>query len=121
MIVIMIVAHFVVKKGTRHVVRWTSGIAFVLAVVIIANMVSYGPIYSNVSVVLNGGGVELSDETVEASTAIVQELGEEGMVLVKNDGLLPLSDTPPITIPVPLTTPTFLIFKRPMPLWTALI
>ena len=90
MIVVLVVAHWV-KKGTRHVVRWSAVLAFLTAVVIVANMVCYGPLYDNVSVMLNGSSVELSEETKQNSRDLVKQLGEEGIVLVKNEGLLPLS------------------------------
>ena len=54
------------------------------------NMVCYGPLYTNLSVVLNGGGT-VSDEAKAASNEVIKKVGEEGMVLVKNNGLLPLS------------------------------
>ncbi|MCD8189224.1 MAG: glycoside hydrolase family 3 C-terminal domain-containing protein [Clostridiales bacterium] len=91
LIVVLIAAHWV-KKGTRHVVRWSAVVAVVLVIGILANVICFGPMYSTLSAVLNGS-VELSDETLEASSAIVQELGEEGIVLAKNDGTLPLEGT----------------------------
>lgn len=90
-IVVMIAARFVVKKGTRHVVRWTSVVAFVLAVLVIVNMICYGPMYPLVSVFLNASAVQISDDVVGNSKNVIKQTGEEGMVLLKNDGLLPLS------------------------------
>ncbi len=91
MIVVLIVA-FKAKKGFAHIIRWQAILAFILVVAIVANSICYGPMYSTVSTVLNGSSIELSEETVAASEAIIQEVGEEGMVLVKNTGLLPLSE-----------------------------
>ncbi len=91
LIVVLIAAHWV-KKGTRHVVRWSAVVAVVLIIGILANVICYGPMYSTLSPVLNSS-VDLSDETIAASTAVVQELGEEGIVLAKNDGTLPLDGT----------------------------
>ena len=39
MILVMAAAHFLVKKGTRHVVRWSAGVAWVLVVAVIANLI----------------------------------------------------------------------------------
>lgn len=91
MILVMVAAHFVVKKGTRHVVRWTSAVAFVLAVLIVVNMICYGPMYATVSGVLNASRAEISDDVTGNSREVVKETAEEGMVLLKNNGLLPLS------------------------------
>ena len=89
-IVVMVAAQFVAKKGPRHVVRWTGALAGVLAIVLVVNLVCFGPMYGMVSGVLNASKAEISDDVVANSLAVVQETGEEGMVLLKNDGLLPL-------------------------------
>lgn len=90
-IVIMVLAHFFVKKGTRYVVRWSAGVAWVLLVTVIVNVVCFGPMYNNVSIILNSTG-EVSEETAAASKEIIEEVGAEGMVLLKNDNVLPLSE-----------------------------
>lgn len=45
MIVVMIGAHWFAKRGTRHVVRWSAAVAWVVCVVVIANVICYGPIW----------------------------------------------------------------------------
>lgn len=91
MIAVMALAHFFVKKGTRHVVRFTAGIAWILTVTVLVNVICFGPMYNNVSIILNSTG-EVSEETAAASKEVIQEVGEEGMVLLKNSNqLLPLS------------------------------
>jgi beta-glucosidase len=92
LIVAMIGAHFV-KKGKRHIVRWEAAIAFVLTVVVIVNMICYGPMYATVSGVLNASKAEISDDVVANSKEVIKEVAEEGMVLLKNDGLLPLDSS----------------------------
>lgn len=89
-IVIMVAAHFVVKKGARHVARWTAGLAGILAVLFIANQICFGPLYPMLSGVLNASKAQISDDVVGNSMAVIEEVGDEGMVLVKNNGLLPL-------------------------------
>ena len=91
LIVVMVAAHFVAKKGTRHVVRWSGALSFSLALVLIVNLICYGPMNAIVSGVLNASKAEISDDVAGNSRAVVQEAAEEGMVLVKNNGLLPLS------------------------------
>lgn len=91
MIAVMALAHFFVKKGTRHLVRFTAGIAWILTVTVLVNVICFGPMYNNVSIILNSTG-EVSEETAAASKEVIQEVGEEGMVLLKNSNqLLPLS------------------------------
>ncbi len=79
------------KKGFRHVVRWQAVLAFVAIIAVMANMICYGPMYSNVSGFLNAAKVDLSDETVAQSREMVKKLGEEGLILAKNEGILPLA------------------------------
>lgn len=97
-IVVMIAAHFVVKKGARHVVRWTAAVAWVAAAAIIVNLICFGPMKSNIAGALNAKKADFSADTVANSEAVIREVGEEGMVLLKNNGLLPLSDTSKLNV-----------------------
>ena len=90
LIVLLIAAHWLAKKGSRHVIRWSAVLTFLLAVVLIVNLICYGPMKAIVSGVLDASKAEISDDVVANSLAVIQETGEEGMVLVKNNGLLPL-------------------------------
>ena len=90
MIVVMFVAHCA-RKGNRHVIRWTAAIAWVLVVVLVVNLICYGPMNSIVSGFLNASKAEMSDDVVGNSQEVISKVGEEGMVLVKNNGLLPLA------------------------------
>ena len=47
--------------------------------------------YNNVSSILNAKKVELADSTIKQSRKTIQKVGEEGTVLLKNNGILPLS------------------------------
>jgi len=92
LIVVLVAAHWV-KKINRGTVRWSGVLAFLLAVLILANSVCYGPMKSTLETFLSGGGdLSLKEETVANSRDIVKQIGEEGIVLAKNDGLLPLTD-----------------------------
>ena len=90
MIVVLVLA-VKVKKGLKHIVRWQAVLAFVAAITIVVNMICYGPMYSNVSGFLNASKADLSEETVAQSKETVKKVGQEGLVLVKNNGLLPLA------------------------------
>lgn len=91
-VAIMVAAHFLVKKGTRHVVRWSAALAWVLAVAIIANIMCFGPLYNNLSPIMNTRA-QVSEGSIANSKAVIREVGEEGMVLLENNGVLPLADT----------------------------
>ena len=89
MVAVMVGAHWFAKKGTRHVVRGSAAVAWVLIVVVLANVICYGPMYNNIAPILNGKA-SVSEESKAASRDVIREVGEEGMTLVKNDGALPL-------------------------------
>ncbi|MDO4521614.1 MAG: glycoside hydrolase family 3 C-terminal domain-containing protein [Eubacteriales bacterium] len=91
LIVILIAAHWA-KKGFRHVIRWEAVMAFFVAILVMVNSICYGPMYANVSGFLNASKADLTEETVKQSEDIIKRIGEEGIVLVKNNGLLPLTE-----------------------------
>ncbi len=97
LIVVLILAGRM-KKGTKAFTRMSALAAFVLAVTVIVSSMCNGPLKTNISTFLNGSGVNLSEETVEASKEVIARVGEEGLVLVKNEGLLPLSDTKALNV-----------------------
>ncbi len=90
LVIILIVAHWL-KKGTRAFTRLTAVVAFILVVAILVNVMCFNELRSNISTFLNGSGVNLQDDTIAASKDVIKKVGEEGIVLMKNDGLLPLS------------------------------
>lgn len=90
LVVVLIAAHWA-KKGVRHVIRWEAVMAFLAAILIMVNTICYGPMYTNVSGFLNASKAEFSEETIANSKETIKKIGEEGIVMVKNDGLLPLS------------------------------
>ncbi len=89
MIAALILAAFA-KKGTKHLIRWNAVLAWILITALCVNLMCYGPLKNNVSGFLNASKAELSEETVQKSKDVIAKVGEEGLVLVKNDGLLPL-------------------------------
>ena len=42
-VAVMIAAHWFVRKGTRHVVRWGAGVSWILIVTVLANIICFGP------------------------------------------------------------------------------
>lgn len=62
----------------------------VLALVIIVNMIVLGPMYAMIDMTMQSGTV--SDETIEEAKGVANQIAEEGMVLLENDGILPISE-----------------------------
>ena len=81
--IVMVAAHWFVKKGTRHGVRWGAGVAWVLTVTVLANVICFGPMYNNLAPILNTRA-SVSEESAARSLEIIEEVGAEGMALVKN-------------------------------------
>lgn len=96
-IVVIIVAQFRVKKGKRHLVSWGAGLSWVLIVTILANVICFGPMYNNLAPIINGGG-SVALESAAASEAVIEKVGDEGIVLAENNGVLPLSNTSKINV-----------------------
>lgn len=90
LVVFLVACHWLMKKGNRAPVRWTAVIAWVLVVLMMGNQIVYGPMYTLLDTFLSSSKAELAEETVEGSYQVIEEVGKEGLVLLKNDGLLPL-------------------------------
>lgn len=90
-LIVILAAASWAKKGWKHVIRWEAVLAFLAALLLIVNAICYGPMYTNVSGYLNASKADLSEDTVTASRDVTERIGEEGITLVKNDGLLPLA------------------------------
>ena len=90
MIVVLILAKNA-KPGKKHLVRWSAVLAWLAILALVVNLMCYGPLYNNVSGFLNASKAELTEETVARSKDVIKRVGEEGLVLVENNGLLPLS------------------------------
>ncbi len=85
--IVLVIVGIVVKKG---IISVSGVVAAILAILIIANLVCFGPLKNNIAMFMNNTA-HLEDATIQHSKEVIQEIGEEGMVLVENNGLLPLS------------------------------
>ena len=93
MLAVLIGAHWI-RKGWKAFARVQSVICFLLAVLLLANAVCYGPMYGPVSAFLNAASVELDEQLVSENLAITERIAAEGFVLLRNENdALPLSDS----------------------------
>ena len=89
-IAVIVVLSLKGKKGFKLPINLTACVACVLALLIIVNMICFGPLKTVLDTQL-APKIALSAEAASASKAVIELVGEEGMVLVENNGLLPLS------------------------------
>lgn len=89
-VVIMIVCMKVKKKSKKRMIRKYSVLSMLVSLVIIVNMIVLGPMYAMIDLTMKGGTV--SDETTEEAKDVTGQIAEEGMVLLENDGILPIRE-----------------------------
>ena len=94
-IVIMIACRRM-SRGKRFLIRGEAAIAMVLAVVVCVNMICFGPMATLIGLAKGNG--TLSDETNEEAAEVAEEIMEDGIVLLKNESLLPLNETKKLNI-----------------------
>ena len=94
-IVIMIACRRM-SRDKRFLIRGEAAIAMVLAVVVCVNMICFGPMSTLIGLATGNG--TLSDETNEEAAEVAEEIMEDGIVLLKNESLLPLNETKKLNI-----------------------
>ena len=83
-------------RDKRFLIRREAAIAMVLAVVVCVNMICFGPMATLIGLATGNG--TLSDETNEEAAEVAEEIMEDGIVLLKNESLLPLNETKKLNI-----------------------
>ena len=94
-IVIMIACRRM-SRGKRFLIRGEAAIAMALAVVVCVNMICFGPMATLIGLAKGNG--TLSDETNEEAAEVAEKIMEDGIVLLKNESLLPLNETKKLNI-----------------------
>ena len=94
-IVIMIACRRM-SRDKRFLIRGEAAVAMVLAVVVCVNMICFGPMSTLIGLATGNG--TLSDETNEEAGKVAEEIMEDGIVLLKNESLLPLNETKKLNI-----------------------
>ena len=92
-VVVALVAMFAAKKlpkAKKKMVRAQSGVAILLALVIVVNLICTGPMSTMLDLVSGEGSI--SEETSAEATELVNEITQEGIVLAQNDdNILPVA------------------------------
>ena len=94
-------------KAKKKLVRGNAWLAFVLAVVIIINLILTGPVYSIVNLALGDSG-DISEDSINSATELCTKIAEEGIILLKNeDNVLPLKNSKVNTFGWSATNPVY--------------
>lgn len=88
--IVAMVAVRKLPKGKKFLVRGEAAMAMLLAVVIVVNIIVFGPMFTLISLAMGGGSI--SDESMDEAYEVNQELVSEGVTLLENNGALPLAE-----------------------------
>ena len=77
------------SKAKKYMIRWQAGLGLVLALAITVNLILTGPMYTMATLATGGGKV--SEENVATATQLCENIADEGIVLLDNDGTLPMA------------------------------
>lgn len=94
--VVIMIACRRMSRGKKFLIRGEAAVAMVLAVVVCVNMICFGPMATLIGLATGNG--TLSDETNEEAAEVAEEIMEDGIVLLKNESLLPLNETKKLNI-----------------------
>ncbi len=88
-VIVMIIAAKM-KTPEKKLVRGEAGIAIILALLVVVNLICRGPMSNLLDLATGGGSIE--EATSAEATALVSTITEEGVVLAQNeDGILPIA------------------------------
>lgn len=77
-------------KAVKRMARGQTVLACILTLVLGVNMICLNPL-SNIMTLVFAEAAQLSEETKAESEALVEEISGEGIVLLENDGMLPMA------------------------------
>ena len=80
------------EKSKKKFCRLQTLLASVLALTVVLNLVCLGPVSTLLDVIVQEK-TEVSEESIAETKDLITNITEEGIVMVKNDGTLPLSDS----------------------------
>ncbi|MBQ3281461.1 MAG: glycoside hydrolase family 3 C-terminal domain-containing protein [Eubacterium sp.] len=87
--IIIIIICGMLKKPAKRLARGTAFIACVLAITLCVNMICTGPMSTMLDLVSGGG--QIQEATSDEAKKLAVEIDEEGTMLLKNDGILPMA------------------------------
>ena len=97
-ILAMILVHFLVRRGSRAMVRGIVALFGLLGLVIVVNTIAFGSgLHDNIANIMNNLGKGVGEASAN-SVEVQNKIGDEGIVLAENDDLLPLPENTKINL-----------------------
>ncbi|MDO4621038.1 MAG: glycoside hydrolase family 3 N-terminal domain-containing protein, partial [Lachnospiraceae bacterium] len=91
-VIICMIAVRKLAKRSKRLIRGEAGVALVAGLCVIANMICTGPMSTLLTSVAGKPVSTINADTTDEATALVEEIVEEGVVLLKDeDGILPVA------------------------------
>ncbi|MBQ4427562.1 MAG: glycoside hydrolase family 3 C-terminal domain-containing protein [Oscillospiraceae bacterium] len=78
------------QNPTKKLIRSVAWIAMIVGIIVAVNSMLLGPLSTMIDLVGSSSG-EIHEDTAAEAKALAVEIGEEGIVMLENNGLLPLS------------------------------
>lgn len=95
--VVITIAVMKMQVAKTKFIRSQSWIAVLLALVVIVNMICWGPMSSMISLATGNGTI--TEETSAEATELCEDIAEEGIVLLQNEGnMLPMENGTKINV-----------------------
>ncbi len=87
--IIVMIACKKLPKSKKFMVRSQAGLAIALSLVVVLNMIAFGPMFTMINLAMGGGSI--TEESMAEAYDVNTELVGEGVTLLENNGALPLS------------------------------
>lgn len=85
---IAMIACMKLPKESKFMIRSQAGIAMILALILVVNLICFGPMNTLISLATGRGSISV--ETTQSAQELCEDISEEGITLLANDGMLPL-------------------------------
>lgn len=89
--ILLMAAGMKLPEIKKKLVRREAVIAMALGVCVVVNLICFGPMNTLLSLATGGSGT-ITEETTAQSNEDCRQVAREGIVLLENDGLLPLEE-----------------------------
>ncbi len=94
--IVVMIACWKMSKSKKFLIRGNAAVAMVLVIITCVNMICYGPMSTLIGLSMGNG--TLSEQTNAEAADVAEEIMEDGIVLLKNENILPLTESQNLNI-----------------------